>query len=91
MTKAILCNFHVPLPPDLYDRLRKEAEQSRKPATEIGRQAIEDYLEKRRKDALCSAIRDYATRHAGTTVDLDDELESASLENLSSTDEEEVT
>lgn len=56
MSKATLRNFHVPLPEALYDRLRKEAEQSEEPATEIAKYAIEEYLEKRRKDVLYSAI-----------------------------------
>ena len=80
MTKATLRNFHVPLSEDLYNRLRKEAEQSRQTATEIARYAIEDYLEKKRKNALYSAIMEYAKRHAGTVADLDEELESASSE-----------
>jgi predicted transcriptional regulator len=78
MIKATQRNFHVRLPEDLYDRLKKEAEQSWEPAAEIARHAIEDYLEKRRRDVLYSAIKDYARRHAGTMVDLDDALEAAS-------------
>jgi predicted transcriptional regulator len=88
MARATPRNFHVPLPEDLYDRLRKEAERSMEPATEIARHAIEDYLEKRRRDALYSAIRDYAKRHAGTMVDLDDELEAASSEYVAAGEEE---
>ncbi len=86
--KAALRNFHVPLPEHLYDRLREEAEQSREPATEIARQAIEDYLEKRRKKALHSAIKKYAKRHAGTMADLDEGLEAASSEYLLGDEEE---
>jgi predicted DNA-binding protein len=90
MIKTKLYNFHVPLPEVLYNRLRKEAEQSSEPSTEIARHAIEEYLEKRRKDALYSAIRDYARRHAGTAVDLDNDLEAASSEFLA-TEEGEAT
>jgi predicted transcriptional regulator len=81
-------NFHVPMPEALYERLRKEAEQSAEPATEIARQAIVEFLEKRRRDALYSAINDYAKRHAGTRLDLDEELEAASLEHLGAAREE---
>jgi predicted transcriptional regulator len=88
MPKATSRNFHVPLPEGLYDRLRKEAEQSKEPATEIARHAIEDYLERRRRDVLYSAIRDYAKRHAGTMIDLDDELAAASSESLAAGEEE---
>jgi hypothetical protein len=89
MPKATQRNFHVPLPEALYDRLRKEAEQSEESATEIARHAIVEYLEKRRRDAIHSAIVNYAKRHAGTMVDLDDELEATSSEHLA-TDEEEA-
>ena len=88
MTKSALRNFHVPLPEALYDRLRREAEQSREPATEIARHAIEHYLEERRKDALHSAIKYYAKRHAGTMVDLDEELAAAASEYLATGEKE---
>jgi len=90
MAKATLRNFHVPLPEALYERLRKEAEQSKEPATEIARHAIENYLEEKRRHVLHSAIRNYATRHAGTTVDLDEELEAASLEHFVAGKEEDM-
>jgi hypothetical protein len=45
-------------------------------------------LEKRRKDALYSAISDYARHHAGTNVDLDEQLEAASLEHSGDAKEE---
>jgi hypothetical protein len=82
MKRATLRNFHVPLPEDLYNRLREEADRSKQPATETARQAIESWLEQRRKTALHEAIAAYAGRHAGTPVDLDEALEAASLEHL---------
>ncbi|MFZ2445882.1 MAG: hypothetical protein WAW37_05960 [Syntrophobacteraceae bacterium] len=88
MAKVTQRNFHVPLPEALYDRLRKEAEQSGESATEIARHAIAGYLEKRRRDAIHSAIVNYAKRHAGTMVDLDDELEAASSERLATGEED---
>lgn len=88
MAKTTPRNFHVPLPEALYQRLRMEAEQSAEPATEIARQAIAELLEKRRKDALYSAISDYARHHAGTNVDLDEQLEAASLEHSGEAKEE---
>ncbi|MGC8494146.1 MAG: hypothetical protein ACP5SH_20670 [Syntrophobacteraceae bacterium] len=88
MPKATLRNFHVPLPEALYERLRREAEQSAEPATEIARQAIAEFLEKRRRDTLYSAINEYAKRYAGTGFDLDEELASASLEYLGDAKEE---
>lgn len=56
--------------------------------TEIARKAIMEFLEKRRKDALYSAINDYAKRHAGTRLDLDEELEAVARGHLGTAQEE---
>jgi predicted DNA-binding protein len=75
-------NFHVPLPDELYKRLREEAERSEQPATVLAREAIDVWLRDREKATLHDAIADYAARHGGTAVDIDDELEEASVEHL---------
>ena len=75
-------NFHVPLPGPLYSRLRAEADRSEKPATELVREAIEQWLHQRNEETLHQAIADYATQWAGTDVDLDADLEEASVEHL---------
>ncbi len=82
MKKRTLRNFHVPLSEDLYRRLREEADRSRQPATALARHAIDNWLKQERKAALHSAIATYAVRHAGTALDLDEDLEAASLEHL---------
>ena len=87
MKRSTLRNFHVPLPEDLYKRLREEAGRSKKPATELARRAIELLLQERKKAALHDAIALYAAKHAGTASDLDEELEAASVEHLISGEE----
>lgn len=87
MKRSTLRNFHVPLPEDLYNKLREEAGRSRKPATELARRAIELLLQERRKAALHDSIALYAAKHAGTASDLDEELEAASVEHLISGEE----
>jgi predicted transcriptional regulator len=37
-------NFHLPLPEETYDRLRRAAERSKEPATALAREAIECWL-----------------------------------------------
>jgi predicted DNA-binding protein len=83
-------NFHVPLPDELYKRLREEAERSDQPATVLARDAIETWLRDREKLALHDAIAEYATRHGGTAVDIDEELEEASVEHLVAEEEKAV-
>ncbi|MCB1083716.1 MAG: hypothetical protein KDK61_05360 [Simkania sp.] len=75
-------NFHVPLPQDLYLKLKKESERAQKPATEIARNAIDSWLKEREKEALHQAIFEYATENAGTPNDLDEELEASTVKFL---------
>lgn len=75
-------NFHVPLPRVLHDALRREAEAAGRPATALARDAIEAYLRKRRRKALSDAIASYAAARAGTSDDLDPDLERAAIEEL---------
>jgi hypothetical protein len=75
-------NFHLPLPPGVYEALREEAAALRKPATAVAREAIEAWLRERRRATVREAIATYAVKHAGTTADLDPALERASLELL---------
>jgi hypothetical protein len=75
-------NFHVPLSEELYRLLRAEAERVQQPATVVARNAIAWWLEQREKETLHDRIRDYAERQAGTDVDLDPDLEQATVEHL---------
>ncbi len=86
MNPAIPHNLHVPLSEDLYKLLRTEAKQVKKPATVLARQAIEAWLTRRQKVKTHQAIRDYASKFAGTESDLDTDLESASLRHLTDID-----
>jgi hypothetical protein len=79
-------NFHVPLPDSLYMKLRKEAGRIGRPATELAREAIARWLRLRQRQALHDAIAEYASEHAGTGVDLDEELEAAGVEELEAGD-----
>lgn len=79
-------NFHLPLPDLLYRRLRREAERSGTPATRLVRNALEQYLRERERQAVHDAIVEYALEMAGTGVDLDEDLQAASLECLAQDD-----
>jgi hypothetical protein len=75
-------NFHLPLPDQIYDDLKSEAERSRMPATSMARYAIQTWLAARKKTARKQAIASYAAEVAGTEFDLDRALESATLDLL---------
>ena len=73
-------NFHVPLPEDLYLALQAEAEQAQRPANSLAREAIAQWVERRRQERIDQAILAYAETVAGTADDLDPDLEAACLE-----------
>jgi hypothetical protein len=64
----------------VYDALREEATQLRKPTTVVAREAIEAWLQERRRMIVREAIATHAAHHAGSAVDLDPALEKAALE-----------
>ena len=75
-------NFHLPLPGELYDMLREEAEAEGRPATALAREALEVWIRNVRKQRLRNQIAAYASEMAGTEADLDEGPEAAALENL---------
>ena len=79
-------NFHLPLPPELHDQLREEAEISGQPATTVAREALRTSLALRRKSRLHAEIAAFAAEHGGTALDLDKDLEQAGLQALSTLD-----
>ena len=80
-------HIHLPLKEDLYETLRTEAKRAGMPATAVVREAISEYLTKKKREALEKAITAYAEKHAGSDVDLDPALEAASVEFLLEDDE----
>ena len=72
--------MHLPLPPELHADLREQAEAFGVPATTLARQAIEEWLERRRREQIAEELRVYALEMAGTEADLDEEFEAAGVE-----------
>jgi hypothetical protein len=81
-------NFHLPLPEGTYAELRAEAERARIPATTIAREAISEWLRAKRKAARRKAVMEYAASMAGTSFDLDSNLEATEIEELMKMDRE---
>lgn len=78
-------NFHLPLPDDVYEHLKAAAVRSKVPATTLAREAIDFWLRQEKRKARHDAIAAYAAETAGTVLDLDPELEAASIEHLKRT------
>jgi predicted DNA-binding protein len=82
MKAATIHNFHIPLPEQLYARLRAAAKRQHRPATQMAKQAVEYWLAEQEKLALHEEIASYAANAAGSLDDFDSQLEAASLEHL---------
>jgi hypothetical protein len=78
-------NFHVPLPEETYDHLRMVAARSKVPATALAREAIDLWLRQQMRKARHDAIAAFAADAAGTSLDLDGDLEAAGIEHLTRT------
>lgn len=81
-------NFHLPLSDETYEHLRTAAARSKVPATAIAREAINFWLQQELRKARHNAIAAYAAEMAGTTLDLDANLEAAGIEHLMATGRE---
>jgi hypothetical protein len=79
-------NFHLPLPEEVYMDLKTQAEQMKRPATSVAREAIEAWLRHCRKVARHQAISEFAKEFAGSEYDLDSQLEAAGVDHLTSAD-----
>jgi predicted DNA-binding protein len=75
-------NFHVPLPTDVYERLKLEAQHLQRPATEVAREAIEVELLKLEAQRVYAEIRAYAEEMGGSVEDIDPLWQTASLETF---------
>ena len=75
-------NFHLPLPAALYDELRAAAREADQPATrfaqELMRAGLNEWHRARRREQIAA----YARQVAGSSEDLDPELERAGVESL---------
>lgn len=82
MTARATFNFHLPLPSDLHEMLREESEQSGQPATTVAREALRNWLLQQKKRRLHEEIASFAAAHAGTSLDLDEDLEQAGIDSI---------
>jgi hypothetical protein len=77
-------NFHLPLPEALYDELRSSAREADQPATRFAQELMRTGLEEWRRTRRRHQIAVYARQVAGTSEDLDPELERAGVSSLAS-------
>ena len=76
-------NFHLPLPADMYARLRDASSRLGAPATELAREAIAEWLREEKRRVLRAGLAAFVDIHAGTEWDLDPAVEAAGIESIS--------
>lgn len=82
MAAATAKNLHVPLPPKLYRALRDAADRAGRPATQVAREAIVEWLQSERRREAEDELRSYVAEMAGSEHDLIEELEDLSAKHL---------
>jgi len=75
-------NFHLPLPERFYDELRSAAREAGHPATRFAQELMRVGLDEWHRTRRRQQIADYARQVAGSTEDLDPELERAGIKAL---------
>ena len=73
--------FHVPLSEDVYQALHEASKAAKQPATVLAREAIETWLRQHERAERSRAIAEYAEAASGSEQDLDESLETATLES----------
>ena len=75
-------NFHLPLPETLYDELRSAAREADQPATRFAQELMRAGLDEWHRTRRRQQIAAYARQVAGSTEDLDPDLERAASDSL---------
>lgn len=82
MPETTMKKVHLPLPPDMHARLKRESEASGIPTTVLARDAVTEWLERRERERIAAELRTFAMEHAGSELDLDDDFEGAASDSL---------
>ncbi len=72
----------LPLPEPLHAAVFEEARRQGVPATRLVRQVLSTWLSERSRARQAEEIRRFAVAHAGSSIDLDPDLEAGGLEHL---------
>jgi len=75
-------NVRVPLPEALYTELRSAAREARRPTTRFAQELVRANLDQWRRARQRQEIAAYARQVAGSSEDLDPELERAGIKSL---------
>jgi len=82
-------NLPVPLSDQLYALLQAQASRTARPAAQLAREAIVDWLRSVKREEVSRQLARYAAACAGTDQDLDPDLEDVAIDELRRLDQQE--
>ena len=82
MPEGTMKKMHLPLPPDMHARLKKESETLDTPTTVLAREAVAEWLERRERERIAEELHAFAMENAGSELDLDEAFEDAAADTL---------
>lgn len=68
-------SIHIPIEENVLRDLKTSAQEEQITVSQIVNEAIENWLKKKKREKIQNQIKEYASQMAGTSQDLDEELE----------------
>ena len=82
MSSVSVTKMALPLDADVWGLLQDEATKSGQPAVSLVSHVVGEWVRERHRQRVAQEIAEFAAAHAGSNLDLDQELESAALQNI---------
>ena len=76
-------NMELPLDGEVWVLLQDEAARSGQPTISLVSHVLAQWAHERQRQRVAEEIAEFAAAHAGSSLDLDHDLETAALETLS--------
>lgn len=82
MSSEAVTKLELSLEGDVWNMLRDEAVRSGRPTDSLACDVVSNWVRERHRQRVAQEIAEFAAAHAGSDLDLDRDLESASLQVL---------
>ena len=82
MASETMMNLQLPLASDVFGLLQTEATQAGRPMISLASDVVTKWVRERHRQRVAHEIAEFAAAHAGSELDLDKDLEAATIEFL---------
>ena len=82
MSSVTVKKMELPIDSDVWGLLQDEAARSGQPAVSLVSNVVANWVHERHRQRVAQEIAAFAAAHAGSELDLDQDLESAALQTL---------